>query len=402
MIKYTTKIASEQEYRKFLQQYRGKENHEENWNDQLLKRIMPDSVKIPKQFILDKLPAEPTTMDKPAKPVKTTAKLDTSLSSDFADLFTDEMNTAVIGQPEAVEALARAYKTFLVGMHPPNRPIAVLLFAGSTGVGKSNSVMAAAQSLFGNRKALTKIDCAEFQHSHEVAKLIGAPPGYLGFRETSPILSQQSIDKHQTPAVPMNLILLDEIEKAHDAFWSTLLGVFDTGTITLGSGTVTDFSKSIIVMTTNLGARELEKFKTGKFIGFHQPDIDKMSSTVDTAIRGRFTPEFMNRIDSVVVFNDLSRDNLERIFELEMRDIQTRILNAKCPVFILKWTKKAANHIITVGTDTRYGARELKRTIEKLVVNPLSNLIISKQVDNADTVIVDIENGNIVFNHEPR
>lgn len=321
---------------------------------------------------------------------------------DLADLFESELSDKVIGQPEAVKALVRAYRTFIVGLNPPNRPVAVLLFAGSTGVGKSNCAHAAALALLGNRQGLTRIDCAEFQHSHEIAKLIGSPPGYLGHRETEPTLAQARIDKFQVPAVPLNIVLFDEIEKANGALWSLLLGIMDNGTLALGTGQVTDFSHSIVLMTTNLGAKEMDRILKGGYIGFAQPEINSATAVADLAIRGNFSPEFINRVDAVITFNQLSKEDLYTIFKLEMEAVQKRILDSKCPIFILRWTPKAAEYLITKGTDARYGARELKRVLERVVVQPLTDIVLARKVDVADTITVDLENDEIIFTHTPR
>ena len=326
-------------------------------------------------------------------------KLDPNISSDLAIDFESELYARIIGQPQAVDTLVRAYKTFLIGMNPPNRPIAVLLFAGPTGVGKTQSTRAMASALYGDSHAYTKIDCGEFQSNHEIAKILSSPPGYLGHRETPALLTQAALDKFQTTKSPLNILLFDEIEKASDALWQLLLGVFDTGRLTLGTNQITDFSKTIIVMTTNLGAREMERIAKGQHIGFQQPETSSATAAVDTKIRGTFTPEFMNRIDSVVIFDKLERESLRKIFKLEMNALQERIVSsaAKCPIFVLRYTDAAESLLIDAGTDPRYGARELKRTIEKRVVTPLSNLLLSRQVHPSSTVTIDVDNDEIVF-----
>ena len=294
----------------------------------------------------------------------------------------------------------RAYETFLLGFNPPNRPIRNLIFAGPTGTGKTLASESLAQVLFGDTRAVTKISCEEFQSPHEIAKLIGAPAGYVGHRETEAMLSQPRIDKYQTTETPLNIILFDEIEKADQALWNLLLGILDKGHLSLGSGGETDFTRSIIIMTTNRGAKEMDRMLSGKEIGFAVPAAtDKsLQHVASKAVRGNFSPEFMNRIDEVIVFNSMTRDDLRQIFSKEVITIQDRIIKSqKCPLFILRWTTDAIDYLIDRGTDSKSGSRELKRVLEKLIVHPLSALILSKQIRPDDIVTVDIEDGELVF-----
>src|SRR5678815_4601183 len=182
--------------------------------------------------------------------------------------FENQLASRIIGQERAVRRLSSLYQVFLAGMQSPNRPIGTMLFLGPTGSGKTRVVEAAAEVFFGDPNAVIKIDCAEFQHSHEIAKLIGSPPGYLGHRETPPLLTQDAIDQYQTDRARMTFILFDEIEKASDALWQLLLGILDKGTLTLGDNRRVDLSKAIVFMTSNLGATEMSDMLQGGGIGF--------------------------------------------------------------------------------------------------------------------------------------
>src|SRR6185369_7095903 len=269
------------------------------------------------------------------------------------------------------------------GMTNPTRPLGTMLFLGPTGSGKTHVVEAAAEILFGTRNAVVKIDCAEFQHSHEIAKLIGSPPGYLGHRETAPMLTQESLDKYHTESNPFTLVLFDEIEKASDSLWQLLLGILDKATLTLGDNRRVDFSKTIIFMTSNLGAREMSELISGS-IGFAPKksaaqmqapvDIDyKIYRTAVDAARRKFSPEFMNRIDKTVVFRSLRDEHLRQILTLELKQVQERILRSTGAKFIFQCTEAAKDLLLEEGIDYKYGARPLKRAIERFIVFPLSN-----------------------------
>src|SRR2546423_15528924 len=189
--------------------------------------------------------------------------LDPDQKSPRAKEFEDRLGGRIVGQERAVRRMSGLYQIFLAGMNPPNRPVGTMLFLGPTGSGKTRVIEAAAEVLFGDQNAVVKIDCAEFQHSHEIAKLIGSPPGYLGHRETSPMLTQENLDRYQTEETKLSLILFDEIEKASDSLWQLLLGILDKATLTLGDNRRVDFSRSMVIMTSNLGARVMSEFISG-------------------------------------------------------------------------------------------------------------------------------------------
>jgi len=333
--------------------------------------------------------------------------LDPSLKSPVAEEFETGLSSRIIGQERAVRTLASLYQVFQSGLTAANRPLGTMLFLGPTGSGKTRVVEAAAEQLFGDPSAVTKIDCAEFQHSHEIAKLIGSPPGYLGHRETPPLLTQEALSRYQTDSNPFTLVLFDEIEKASDALWQLLLGILDKASLTLGDNRRVDFSKTIIIMTSNLGAKEMNELITGS-IGFAPArakemvadDVDKkIYHTALDAARRKFSPEFMNRIDKVVVFRSLREKELGQILELELGMVQQRVNGNRCGGFVFDLTDAAKQFLLEEGTDYQYGARHLKRAIERFLVYPLSSLVASGQVLAGDSVSVDVnrESGKLAF-----
>jgi len=320
----------------------------------------------------------------------------------------------VVGQDEAVEQIVNIYQMYLTGLSAPGRPVGNFLFLGPTGSGKTRTVEATAEALVHNPRAVIKIDCAEFQHSHEIAKLIGSPPGYLGHRETHPLLSQEVINQHHTDTMKLSFILFDEIEKASDALWNLLLGILDKATLTLGDNRKVDFSRAMIFMTSNLGAGEMSALVAPK-LGFSaisagaQPcsmneDLSKkIARTGVEAARRKFTPEFINRIDKIVVFKALGEPELRRILDLELGQVQQRIMVSPAEKsFVFTVSPAGKNFLLSEGTDVKYGARHLKRAIERLLVHPLSNLMATNQVDGGDWVQADLdpENRSLVFTKE--
>jgi ATP-dependent Clp protease ATP-binding subunit ClpA len=319
--------------------------------------------------------------------------------SPLAEEFEAGLRARVIGQDRAIRNITSLYQVFQAGMTNPSRPLGTTLFLGPTGSGKTHVVEAAAEILFGDRNAVIKIDCAEFQHSHEIAKLIGSPPGYLGHRETTPLLTQENLEKHRTDRDPFTLVLFDEIEKASDALWQLLLGVLDKATLTLGDNRRVDFSQAMIFMTSNLGAKEMSELITGS-IGFApakggrlgQDDLDqKIYRTASEAAKRKFSPEFMNRIDKVVVFRSLRHEQLRQILDLELAAVQARIDEGAGERFSFVLGDEAKQFLLSEGVEYRYGARHLKRAIERFVVNPLANLSATRQVHLGDVVVVDLD-----------
>jgi ATP-dependent Clp protease ATP-binding subunit ClpB len=325
--------------------------------------------------------------------------LDPDCKSMAAAQFEAALCARVVGQERAVRNITSLYQVFQAGMTNQSRPVGTMLFLGPTGSGKTHVVEAAAEVLFGDRNAVVKIDCAEFQHSHEIAKLIGSPPGYLGHRETAPLLTQENLDKYHTERDPFTLVLFDEIEKASDALWQLLLGVLDKATLTLGDNRRVDFSQTMIFLTSNLGAKEMSEMITGsigfapaKGKGLVEDNLDKkIYRTAAEAARRTFSPEFINRIDKLVVFQSLKHEQLRRIIDLELDGVQRRIDESGGEQFTLTATDAAKEFLLDKGTDCRYGARHLKRAIERFVVCPLANLVSSRQLRLGNVVVIDLD-----------
>jgi ATP-dependent Clp protease ATP-binding subunit ClpB len=323
--------------------------------------------------------------------------LDPTQRSNDAAQFENALRRKIVGQEQAIEKLAEIYQMFVAGLHPPGRPVGNLLFLGPTGTGKTRVVEAMAEAMFGDPHACVKIDCAEFQHSHEIAKLIGSPPGYLGHRETQPLLTQETVNKWHTEKLKLSILLFDEIEKASDALWQLLLGILDKAVLTLGDNRRVDFSQCIIIMTSNLGACEMSSLVEGTMGFAGKPNTldagfdEKINRTAVAAARRKFTPEFMNRIDKVVVFKTLRLEHLQKILEIELGMVQRRILTAPgIGKFAFHCTQSAKDFLLEEGTDAKYGARHLKRAIEKHVVFPLANLVATGQVRLGDLVRIDL------------
>src|ERR1700735_5451448 len=242
------------------------------------------------------------------------ASLDPTRTGRQADDLENRLSHLIVGQDEAIHQIVRAYQTHVAGLSPVGRPIGNFLFLGPTGSGKTRIVEATAESLLQNSRSIIKIDCAEFQHSHEIAKLIGSPPGYLGHRETHALLSQEALNQHHTEKVKLSFVLFDEIEKASDAVWNLLLGILDKATLTLGDNRRVDFSSTMVFLTSNLGAAEMNSLVAPR-LGFHVPsseDADcnsrlsaRISDAGIAAARRKFTPEFINRLDKIVVCKSL-------------------------------------------------------------------------------------------------
>ena len=321
--------------------------------------------------------------------------LDPSKRSTGTMDFETSLRSRIVGQEEGVQALVELYQVFCAGLNSPGRPVGNLLLLGPTGSGKTRIVEAAAEILFGDARAMIKVDCAEFQHSHEIAKLIGSPPGYLGHRETHPLITQEELAKSHTEKLKLSFLLFDEIEKASDSLWQLLLGMLDKATLTLGDNRKVDLSQTVIFLTSNLGGGEITEMMNGG-LGFVQPKDKpvtglekKVERTAMEAARRKFSPEFMNRLDKIVVFHPLQREQLEEVLQIELGNVQRRVLETAKGQFLFRVTDAGRDFLLREGTDQRYGARHLKRAIERHVVYPLANLLATEQVQLGDLVRID-------------
>ena len=338
-------------------------------------------------------------------------KIDPKLNSDKVSMLGWRLENKVIGQDRAIHQFCKAMGKYYVGMTAPNRPIANLLFMGPTGVGKTELCHALAEILLDDREAVTRIDCAEFNHSHEVAKLIGSPPGYLGHTESKGRLHQDSIDKwslkkDKTSNLVLekrpNILLFDEIEKAHEDLFDILLGIMDSGKITLGNNSVTDLTRTILVMTSNLGSKDVRGVIQGRGFGFHTKHADsteldqEIYETAKAAAKKFFKPEFMNRVDRLVVFRSLTRESLEKIARLEFSKLKRRV-NTGIRFIEMRITPQAIDFILNEGTSEEYGARELKRVMERYIAEPISNLIGSLQLITGDCLTVSSDGKELTF-----
>jgi ATP-dependent Clp protease ATP-binding subunit ClpA len=310
--------------------------------------------------------------------------------------FETALRRKIVGQEEAVQSVVDLYQVFRAGLNSPGRPVGNLLFLGPTGAGKTRVVEATAEVIFGDPRAVIKVDCAEFQHSHEIAKLIGSPPGYLGHRETHPLITQEALAQYHTEKIKLSFLLFDEIEKASDALWQLLLGILDKATLTLGDNRRVDLSQTMIFLTSNLGGSEITELMTGK-LGFAPVNASdtparleqKIERTAAEAAKRKFSPEFMNRLDKVVVFHPLREQQLELILDIELGMVQQRVLETAKGKFLFRVTQPAREFLLKEGTDLKYGARHLKRAIERHLVYPLASLLATDQIRLGDVLSVD-------------
>ncbi len=330
--------------------------------------------------------------------------LDPAQIGSVAQTLLTGLRQRIVGQDEAIYTVVQAYQMYLAGMSTPFRPIANLLFLGPTGSGKTRLVEATAETLLGDARACIKVDCGEFQHSHEISKLIGSPPGYLGHRETHVVLSQEALNHYHRDDLKVSFVLFDEIEKASDALWNLLLGILDKATLTLGDNRRVDFSQAMIFLTGNVGADSINSIlRPG--VGFAAAEAErqqadqlggkiagKITQAGLEAARRKFTPEFMNRIDRTIVFRPLGPGELRSVLSLELEAVQERIFSrANAQPFLFQITEAARLYLLREGSDAKYGARPLKRTIERHLVHPLSNLMASQQLKSGDVVWVDFD-----------
>ena len=334
------------------------------------------------------------TVDKP-KNVQTRTR---KQGADTIEDLTTVLSQKVVGQPAATRVIVPYIEMFKAGLAPEGRPVGVFLLLGPTGTGKTKTVEALAEILHGSEKNVLKVDCGEFQMEHEVAKLIGAPPGYLGHRETQPMLTQQKLNAVTSEKCSLSLVLFDEIEKAAPSMTRLLLGVLDEGILRLGDNSIVNFEKSLVFLTSNLGAREMMREINPDF-GFQsvksgEPRTDltnKLQNIALVAVRKRFSPEFVNRIDCIITYQPLTIESLAAILDKQISDLQahvnTRLGNRS---FTLEVPYGTRQFLLEKGTSPEYGARELNRTIHRQLTQPLATLVASNQVPPGARVLVDV------------
>jgi len=330
------------------------------------------------------------------KPGKNAQRPKKQASDPVADL-TAVLSQKVVGQPAATRVIVPYIQMFQAGLAPEGRPVGVFLLLGPTGTGKTKTIEALAEVLHGSEKNLLKIDCGEFQMEHEVAKLIGAPPGYLGHRETQPMLTQQKLNSVTSERCSLSLVLFDEIEKAAPSMTRLLLGVLDKGLLRLGDNTTVNFEKSLVFLTSNLGAREMMREINPDF-GFQsvkaaeRSDLtSKLQNIAVVAVRKRFSPEFVNRIDCIITYQPLTPESLAAILDQQITDLQshvnTRLGNRS---FTLDVPFETRQFLLQRGTSAEYGARELNRTIHRFLTQPLATLVATNQVNPGARVRVEV------------
>lgn len=304
----------------------------------------------------------------------------------------------LIGQPKAIEAIVPYVRMYQAGLAPEGRPAGVFLLLGPTGTGKTRTVETLAQALHHNEKNLLRIDCGEFQMEHEVAKLIGAPPGYLGHRETQPMLTQQRLNAVASERCSLSLVLFDEIEKAAPSLTRLLLGILDKAILRLGDNTVVNFERSLIFLTSNLGARGMMKELRPDFgfeSGVNRPAVDvarKLEGIGWSAVRKKFTPEFVNRIDQVITYQPLGVEALSEILDQHIEELRRHVRNRLGPqAFSIEVPPRSREFLLQKGTSPEFGARELKRTLLRHVTQPLAALVACGEIEPGSSVCLDLD-----------
>ncbi|MBA3686506.1 MAG: ATP-dependent Clp protease ATP-binding subunit [Planctomycetes bacterium] len=329
--------------------------------------------------------------------------------------FESMLSQRVVGQGAAIESILDSFSKVLAGIRNPERPILTLLFLGPTGVGKTETVKALAETIFGKRNAFTRINCQEFSSEFTVSKLFGSPPGYVG-NDVEPMLSQENLDRHHKEAQAegrgvfaegegkiarlfpqvknhyMSIVLFDEVEKAHPKVWNALLGLMEDGHLTLGNNKTVDFTRSVIIITTNVGAEEMSEALRHKSIGFttkndHEELNKDITSKAIDAAKEVFPYEFLNRFDDIICFRVLTQHDLKQILDLMLADVYSRLLTANVPM-IMHYSPAYLNKLLKEGTDPQFGARPMRRAVERYLVAPLSRLIASSQIKAGDIVNV--------------
>lgn len=327
------------------------------------------------------------------EPARTVSEIESTPADDLVSLLSEK----VVGQSAATKAIVPYVYMYQSGLAPEGRPAGVFLLLGPTGTGKTKTVEAIAELLHGSEKKIVKIDCGEFQMEHEMAKLIGAPPGYLGHRETTPLLTQQQLTDAASSSSDLTLVLFDEIEKAAQSMTRLLLGILDKGILRLGDNTTVNFEKTLIFFTSNLGAREMMK-ELNPDIGFQSAGrrpraevADRLEAIALGAVRKRFSPEFVNRIDAVVTYQPLDTQSIGTILDNHIAALQQHVnsrLSERC--FTIEVSPEARKLLLQDGVSEEYGARELKRTIHRQLTQPLATMVTRGEIEPGGNVVVDV------------
>lgn len=354
-------------------------------------------------------------------------QLDPNRRSTQVSRFEAMLRQRVVGQTLAIEAILDSFSKILAGIRNPERPILTLLFLGPTGVGKTETVKALGETIFGKRNAFVRVNCQEFSSEFTVSKLFGSPPGYVG-NDVEPMLSQDNLDRHHKEAQAegrgvfaegegkiaklfpqvkshyMSIVLFDEVEKAHPKVWNALLGLMEDGHLTLGNNKTVDFTRSIIVITTNVGAEEMSETLRHKSIGFEvERDHEEINKNIQTkaieAAKDVFPYEFLNRFDDLICFRVLTEKDVRQILDLMLADVYNRLLGANMPI-ILHYSPAYLSKVLKEGYDPQFGARPMRRAIERLLVAPLSRLIASNQVKAGDVLSVRLRGETPAFIRE--
>ncbi len=350
--------------------------------------------------------------------------LDPSRRSLQVSRFEAMLRERVVGQAPAIDAILDSFSKILAGIRNAERPLLTMLFLGPTGVGKTETVKALAETIFGKRSAFVRVNCQEFSSEFTVSKLFGSPPGYVG-NDVEPMLSQDNLDRHHKEAQAegrgvfaegegkiaklfpqvkshyLSIVLFDEVEKAHPKLWNALLGLMEDGHLTLGNNKTVDFTRSLIVITTNVGAEEMSAALRHRSIGFEvQSSAEEINRDIKQkaieAAKEVFPYEFLNRFDDIICFRVLGNDDLKKILKLMLADVYKRLNAANVPM-ILHYSKAYLDALLKEGTDPQFGARPMRRAVERMLVAPLARLIASNQIKAGDVVDVRLRNGEPVF-----
>jgi ATP-dependent Clp protease ATP-binding subunit ClpA len=312
------------------------------------------------------------------------------------DRILDALSGRIIGQPHAMRSIVPYVRMYEAGLNPEGRPAGVFLLLGPTGTGKTRTVEALAEVLHGSRRHHLRVDCGEYQMDHEVAKLIGAPPGYLGHRETHPLLTQARLAAVTSQESSLSIVLFDEIEKAAPSLTRLLLGVLDKATLRLGDNNVVNFERCLIFLTSNVGARGMQE-ALGPGIGFSRSsgeavdgDSTRLESIAMRAARRSFSPEFLNRIDSIVTYQPLSEEALQEILDIQLRELQQHIdVRLGVRGFRVEVTPKGRRYLISQGASAEYGAREIRRALHRYVTQPIASMLADGRVRAGGRIRVD-------------